>query len=644
MSEKEVLSLARRSATMNLRSKMEITVILLAFVIIPASGVIPDMAKTTAKLRRLAELPFQLTKSVTYRDKFPKTNKFDYIVVGSGPSGCVIANRLTADDSTSVLLIEAGKEDNMITDIPLLNPLISLTGWSWNYDTVPTNDTCLGMTHERCPWPSGKGPGGGTILNAMIWTRGNPLDYDRWAQMGLAGWSYEELLPYFKRSENTRIAELSGSEYHGRGGPLSIEYPPFRTRLSRDYINAGKSYGFQEVDYNDPRSHIGFGKIQLSMEDGERMTSATAFIKPILNRPNLSVTMDSRVIKILIDPKTKAAYGVRYVRKGKEYDVFARKEVIVSAGAFGSPHLLLLSGIGPARHLRDVGIRPIVDLPVGENLMEHQGMHGLTFTIDTADGILLTDLLENIVPVSATYVGKNRGVLTSPGCEVISYVRTKYANLTMPADTVPDVELLFISGGMQTDDGRLFRKSFGISDELYDYTYKPHEGRFAFSIWPMLMYPRSRGRVRLKDDNPLSKPIIDHGFFTDPQNVDMLTLIEGIKIAVMLAKTPPLRKYGADLVKTPFPNCRHIQFGSDEYWECAVRTMSTQFHHQSGTCAMGSVVDSRLRVIGVQGLRVADASVIPTIPGAHIQAAAYMIGEKAADLIREDVFYNNIIR
>ncbi|BET01983.1 glucose dehydrogenase [Nesidiocoris tenuis] len=615
-------------------------IIIACTVLVPLTSSTPDPIKTAVKIRRFAELPTVLFEPVVYRDKYPKTDNFDYVVVGASPSGCVIANRLTEDPSTTVLVLEAGKEDNVLTDVPVLNPVGALTDFSWSYDTLPTGDACLGMNQQRCPWPSGKGPGGGTIINAMVWTRGNRFDFDGWARMGLEGWSYEDVLPYFKKSENTRIPELAGSYYHGNGGELSIDYPPYRTPISPDYINAGLALGYREVDYLDPNTHIGFGRIQSSMDNGERVTAATAFLKPILKRPNLSISLYSRAIKILIDPATMRAYGVRYIFEEKIFEVYARKEVIVSAGAFGSPHLLMLSGIGPARHLHDVGIRPLVDLPVGGNLMEHPGMHGLVFRTDVNVTLPLRETLRNLGPAIAEYATAHDGVLTAPGCEAVAYVRTKYANCTTPDVSVPDIEFLFVSAGLNVDRGLIFRKTFGISDELYDYTYKPFdEHEHAFSIWPMLMYPLSRGSVRLKDDNPLSKPIIDHGFFTDP--VDVKTLVEALKLAVRLAETPPLRKYGARLIDRPFPNCRHIRFGSDEYWECAVRTMSTQFHHQSGTCAMGSVVDGRLRVIGVRGLRVADASVMPTIPGAHIQAAAYMIGEKAADLIREDDFNNN---
>ncbi|CAB0016916.1 unnamed protein product [Nesidiocoris tenuis] len=535
-------------------------------------------------------------------------------------------SRLTEDFRSTVLVIENGQEDNVITDIPAANPYTLLTDYSYNFETEPDPNACQDVLGHR-----GKGQEGGTILSGLIWTRGNYRDYDNWASLGNPGWSYQDVLPYFLKTENMMEPELRNSPYHGKHGFVPVEYVRYVTPLLNSFLKAANFFGYRIVDYNNPYTHVGFSQIQSVVKGGERVTAATAYIKPILYRKNLYVQMRSRVTQILINPLTKTAYGVKFVKRGAVRVAYARKEVILSAGAFNSPQLLMLSGIGPADHLKEIGIPVLQDLPVGDGLKEHVGMHGLTFLINQRVNLAPLSVFQGIVINALKYFLTSSGVLKTLGCEGVGYVKTKYSNLSRAQ---PDIELV---------------KSFGISDELYDYTYKPHEGRFAFSIWPMLMYPRSRGRVRLKDDNPLSKPIIDHGFFTDPQNVDMLTLIEGIKItlvealklAVRLAETPPLRKYGARLIDRPFPNCRHIRFGSDEYWECAVRTMSTQFHHQSGTCAMGSVVDGRLRVIGVRGLRVADASVMPTIPGAHIQAAAYMIGEKAADLIREDDFNNN---
>lgn len=571
------------------------------------------------------------TRIRIYDKKASTRNTYDFVVVGSSPSGCVIANRLTEDPSTSVLMLEAGLPDGFVTDIPSLNPYLVLTDYNWAFTAEPNPNACWGMVDGVCPWPSGRGTGGGTIVNAMIYTRGNYRDFDSWAAEGNPGWSYKDLLPLFRRSEKVLIKDLRSSPYHGKRGNLTIDYPPFNTPLLKAFLDSVKNLGYKVVDYNNPSTHIGASQIQATVQGGRRVSAATAFLRPILSRPNFEINLESRATKILIDPSSMKAYGVQFMRKGKLETVFAKKEVIVAAGAFNSPQLLMLSGIGPADHLLEMGIRPLLDLPVGNNLMEHVGMHGLSFVIDKKVSINPLRIMDGILKNYAEYITLRRGPLTSLGCEGISYFKTKYSNST---EDYPDLELLFIGSGLNTDGGLALRKTFGISDEVYDSVYKAYDGLDAFGIWPMLLYPESRGFVRLRNSNPLSKVRIYNNFLQARRDVDIL--VEGIKMAIQIADSPPFKKFGAQLIATPFPHCRHLVFGTDEYWECAVRTVTTQWHHQCGTCKMGAVVDPRLRVFGTRGLRVADASIMPSIPGGHTQAPAYAIGEKAADLIRED--------
>lgn len=360
------------------------------------------------------------------------------------------------------------------------------------------------------------------------------------------------------------------------------------------------------------------------------MSAATAYLRPIVERNNFEISLRSLVKRILFDPTTRRAIGVVYEVNGRDKTVYARKEVILAAGAFGTPQLLMLSGIGPAEHLYEMGIPVLQDLPVGDNLMEHFGMHGLTFLVNETVSILPRRIIQNLIKLVPQYIFGNSGILTSLGCEGVSYVRTKYANSTRDR---PDIELLFVASSLASDFGLALRRTFGISDELYESTYRLAGGLDSFSIWPMLLYPASRGKIRLRNSNPHSKVRIMGNYVGERIDVD--TLVEGIKIAVAATRTPPFQRYGAELYTVPFPNCAHLRFASDAYWECAVRTVTTQFHHQSGTCKMGSVVDPLLRVIGVAGLRVVDLSVMPTITAGHTQAPAYMIGEKAADIIRQ---------
>ncbi|XP_014274994.1 glucose dehydrogenase [FAD, quinone] [Halyomorpha halys] len=571
------------------------------------------------------------SRRMVYETKTSSRKTYDFIVVGASPSGCVIANRLTEDRNQQVLLLEAGIPDSPVTDIPALNPYLVLTDYNWDFTAEPNPGACWGMEDGVCPWPAGKGTGGGTIVNAMIWTRGNFRDFDSWAREGNPGWSYEELLPLFVRNENVLVKQFRNSKYRGKSGNLSVDFPPYTTPLFNAFLKAGKSFGYRIVDYNNPNSHIGYAQIQATIKGGRRVSAATAFIRPILGRKNLYINLNSRATRIIIDPVSRKALGIEYNRNGKTETVFAKKEVIVAAGAFNSPQLLMLSGIGPAYHLTEMGIPVLVDLPVGENLQEHIGMHGLSFVIDKPVSINPFRIFDSALVGGIEYLALRRGPLTSLGCEGVAYAKTKYSN---SSEDYPDLELLFVGSGMNTDKGILLRRAFGISDEVYDSVYREYDGLDAFGIWPMVLYPESRGLVRLRNKNPLSKVRIYNNFLQVQRDIEIL--VEGLKMAVELAKTPPFQAFGARLIDNPFPQCRHLQFGSDKYWECTVRTMTCQWHHQCGTCKMGTVVDSRLRVFGVTNLRVADASVMPTITGGHTQAPAYVIGEKAADLIRED--------
>lgn len=427
------------------------------------------------------------------------------------------------------------------------------------------------------------------------------------------------------------IPDLQGSPYHGTSGFIPVEYVSYITPLLISFLKAATYFGYYIVDYNDPRTHIGFSQIQSVVRGGERMTAASAYIKPILYRKNLYISMRSRAIKILIDPHTKKAYGVKYVKRGVIRTVYARKEVILSAGAFNSPQLLMLSGIGHLDHLSEIGIPTVQDLPVGDGLKEHVGMHGLTFLINQRVNLAPLSIFQGIVINSLKYFLTSSGPLKTLGCEGVGYVKTKYSNTSRAQ---PDIELVFIPSAFNTDAGVLLRKTFAVSDELYDYTYREIDGVDSFSIWPMLMYPKSQGLVRLKDDNPFNQVRIWHNFYKEDTDVAMM--VEGIKKAISLTKAPSFKKYGSILHSTPFPQCRKHKFGSDAYWACAVRTMTTTWHHQCCTNRMGHVVDDKLKVYGVSRLRIVDASVFPDIPGAHTQAPTYMLAERAADLIKAD--------
>ncbi|XP_014273421.1 glucose dehydrogenase [FAD, quinone] [Halyomorpha halys] len=567
-----------------------------------------------------------------FLDNLPILPEYDFIIVGSGPAGSSIANRLTEIPHWKVLVLETGLEGNIYDDIPFLNEFTVLGNFSVNYDVEKLETACLGLVDGICHWPSGNGVGGATLLNAMINTRGLPRDYDEWAEQGNPGWSYTELLPYFRKLENMSIPEYAGSPYHSTTGPVHIQYP-FLTEIGRRFLIAGQELGYDIIDYNDPNTQVGFARTQATIKGVKRHSAASAYLLPVRSRPNLHVVKNAFVTKLLTDLETRRVYGVEFIKNDNHRTVRAKNEVIVSGGAFGSPKLLMLSGIGPAQHLDELGIPLVADLPVGSNLQEHPGTL-VTFLIGTTDSVVLQRLLSGLKTDFLQWITGVEGLYSSNIAEALGYIQTKYAT-----DERPDIELINFPATVAGDGGTLFRQSRNISREVFDKTFGPILLRHGFTIAPMLMYPKSRGYVRLRSSNPRDPLIIDGNFFSDPY--DAAALVEGIREAIRVAETKIFKDIGTKLYTNPVYGCEHFEFNSDEYWDCVARSITVQFHHQCGTCRMGpdpfsSVVDPRLRVHGLAGLRVADASIMPTLPGIHTMTPCYMIGEKAADLIKED--------
>ncbi|KAF2903276.1 hypothetical protein ILUMI_02912 [Ignelater luminosus] len=566
-----------------------------------------------------------------------ENKKYDFIIVGSGSAGSVIANRLSEIPNWNILLLETGEEATPLTDIPGLAPFFLFTQYNWGYLMEKQDNFCLGLTDQRMHWPRGRALGGTTIINYMIHVRGNKHDYDRWASFGNPGWSYEDVLPYFLKSEDASV-RINDPPYRHKGGYLSVGDVPFRSQSVHVFVRAAQELGYKYVDYNG-KEQLGVSYVQATIRRGLRCSAEKAFLMPVRNRTNLTILTKARVTKVLIDPQTKEAYGVEYVRNKKRHIVNASKEVILSAGAFNSPQLLMLSGIGPEDHLRELGIPILKALPVGQKMYDHLTFLGLVFTVNESIVVQQEEVLKD----SNNYlqlIKKGAGAFTTiGGVEALAYLKTNVANYT---ENYPDMEFMFIGGGLQTDKGVAYSRMFRIDETIYNRIWKPLENAYAWSVLPMLLHPKSYGYLKLKSKNPFHWPLFYGNFFTDPNNEDVKTFIAAIREVQRISKTPAFQRYNSQQVKTPIPGCENQIFDSDEYWECALRYISATLHHQVSTCKMGpsddpeAVVDNKLRVYGIRNLRVADTSIIPLTLSAHTNVPTYMVGEKASDLIKEE--------
>lgn len=546
-----------------------------------------------------------------------------------------MASRLTEIGSWTVLLLEAGGDETEASDVPALAGYLQLTDMDWKYQTEPPPDKayCQAMIGDRCNWPRGKVLGGSSVLNAMVYVRGNRRDYDFWEALGNPDWSYDKVLEYFKKSEDNRNPYMVKSGYHGEGGLLTVQEAPWRTPLSLAFIKAGTEMGYEYRDVNG-EEQTGFMLLQATMRRGTRCSTAKAFIRPVRNRPNLHVAMHAQATKILID-KNRRAYGVEFIKNSQKHRILVRKEVILSAGAINSPQLLMLSGIGPAEHLTEHKIPVIADLPVGDNLQDHVGLGGLTFVVDEPVSFKKTRF--STVSTAIEYIMNERGPMTFPGIEGLAFVNTKYAD---PTGKWPDIQYHFAPSSIQSDGGENIKNILNLRDGVYNTVYKPLTNSETWTILPLLLRPKSSGWVRLKSKNPLDPPSIVPNYFSHQEDIDVL--VEGIKIAINISDTPAMQRFGSRPHSIPFPACQHLEFMSDKYWECSIRQFTFTIYHPTSTVKMGpswdpgAVVDPRLRVYSIQGLRVVDASIMPTIISGNPNAPTIMIAEKASDMIKDD--------
>lgn len=508
------------------------------------------------------------------------------------------------------------------------------TSVDWSYKTQPQEGACRSYKSKGCAWPRGKTLGGSSSINAMFYVRGNKLDYDEWGAAGNYGWSYDDVLPYFKKSEflDSDYNKID-TKYHNYDGYLHVDNDKNIHVFEDMVIRAGMELGFKNLTDITGANQMGTTKSFTTTKNGVRFSTARAFLSPIKNRKNLHVIKNTLATKILFQPGTKTVSGILLHKSGQDFVVNVTKELIISAGSINSPQLLLLSGIGPRKHLEDIGIEVKVDLPVGENLQDHLFVP----VMYTVPGDKNTNSVSNITAAFSEYILNRKGPFTdiSPH-RVISFLNT-----TDPTSTSPNIQfhhVIFTPSNYNVLD--MFQLH-GLSEEAITNFRKMNENKFVILVYNTLLKPKSIGKIVLSSKNPFDYPLIYANYFDDTE--DMKTIIESMRqFSLRYGDTQTFKEAGFQLEWLEIDACKGFDKASNEFLDCMSRELTFSLYHPTSTIKMGpnddtsAVVNPQLKVRGVKGLRVIDASIMPSIIRGNTNAPTIMIGEKGADMIKYD--------
>lgn len=565
---------------------------------------------------------------------------YDFIVVGAGSAGCVVANRLSEAKNTTILVLEAGgKDSSMFIKVPSMYFLLQQSDVDWQHLTVPQKHSCRFMNNQQSVWPHGKTLGGSSSINAMVYARGHPADYNQWSELGAKGWAYEDVLPFFKKSETFHSPSDPDLKYRGSNGPLHVTYATHKTTGVQSFVSTAEEFDYfkDNSDYNAENIY-GLFYSQETIYEGQRMSAARGFLHPARERSNLFVSGNSHVRRIIFDGRK--AIGVEYVDNTNPNNlqiktVYASKEIIISAGAVGSPHILMLSGVGPGEELKNLGFKVVSDLRVGKNLQDHI-MIPSTYVWDASQPNSPTSLKSDLLSLNALYqyLTDRVGPFTAPPLEGVGFFHSNHGLDSKPDPRIqPDIQLLF--AGVKGDDStaHLFGINFTHVRPKFPSTYE------GFVTFAGLLHPKSKGEITLNPNNPFEDVLINPNYLEDHRDIDVL--IEGLKIQRKIVESKTMKDFADIKFAHEFLPYK-VEYGTRDFWENVIRNVTFTIYHPVGTCKMGSaedptcVVDPRLRVKGVTGLRVADASIMPTLPSGNTNAPTIMIGEKAAAMIKED--------